>query len=184
MIGTVPGNPLCSNRMDMDPAPSTVARMLDLQIEADHLWSDGELADVWAHQLAAPLVSDLAAQRATDAAALDALQSPAGEGGGPIGTFGELLGDAGPPIELLILSKEFGKRAKTVDPEGPLPPEVGTMLYFASIAAALVRYGRRISSLSDAELRDGFAWGSACPWVDRGVRRLLEQGLSSLARGA
>ena len=40
----------------------------------------------------------------------------------------------------------------------PLPGEVASVLYYASIASALARLGRRITRLPDADLRRGLLW--------------------------
>jgi hypothetical protein len=51
---------------------------------------------------------------------------------------------------------------------------VAAALYYASIAAALARLDRRISRLSDTELRRGFQWAKDRPWTDAATRALLE----------
>jgi hypothetical protein len=94
-------------------------------------------------------------------------------------SFGELLHHRNPLPELLELAKEFAKECRT-EVESPLPRALATVLYYASIAAALARCGRRITHHDDATLRQGFQWGCAQPWVDEATRELLREGLRTL----
>jgi hypothetical protein len=95
-------------------------------------------------------------------------------------SLGDLLYHPNPLPELLELAKEFAKEHRS-DAESPLPREVATVLYYASIAAALARCGRRITRHDDATLRKGFLWGCEQPWVDEATRDLLHEGLHRLA---
>jgi RNA polymerase sigma-70 factor (ECF subfamily) len=94
-------------------------------------------------------------------------------------SFSDLLHQPNPVPELLELVKDFAKENRT-DPESPLGREVATVLYYASIAAALVRCGRRITRQEDATLRQGFEWGCERPWVDERTRELLGTALRQL----
>jgi hypothetical protein len=94
-------------------------------------------------------------------------------------SFGDLLYHPNPLPELLELAKEFAKEHRA-DAESPLPREVATVLYYASIAAALARCGRRITRHDDATLRKGFQWGCEQPWVDEATRGLLREGLQQV----
>jgi hypothetical protein len=44
--------------------------------------------------------------------------------------------------------------------------EAATWLYYSAIAAALAFHGVHITSLTAAQLRDGFRWAAAQPWAD------------------
>jgi DNA-directed RNA polymerase specialized sigma24 family protein len=94
-------------------------------------------------------------------------------------SFGDLLYHHHPLPELLELAKEFAKEHRA-DAESPLLREVATVLYYASIAAALTRCGRRITQHDDATLRKGFQWGCEQPWVDEATRALLRDGLQQV----
>jgi RNA polymerase sigma-70 factor (ECF subfamily) len=93
--------------------------------------------------------------------------------------FGELLARADPPLELLEGAKDFAKQNRT-DPESSLPPAVATVLYYACIAAALVRCGRRISRHDEGTLRQGFRWSCERPWANEALRGLFCEGLRAL----
>jgi hypothetical protein len=69
--------------------------------------------------------------------------------------LGALL--APPNIELLHAIKLWARQVRG-DLTTPLAPGPGTLFYYASLAAALVHFKARITSLSDAQLREGFAW--------------------------
>ena len=94
-------------------------------------------------------------------------------------SFGDLLAHPHPPVELLKVTKDFAKACR-LSPRGALPKEIATVLYFASIAAAMVRCRRRITGLSDADLADGLRWTLARPWLDAPTRSLIEEGLALL----
>jgi hypothetical protein len=93
-------------------------------------------------------------------------------------SIGELLLSPDPSIESLELVKEFAKDHRT-DPESPLPPEVATVLYYASIASGLARCGKSISKHSRKTRREGFQWCER-PWVDDEIRELIRAGLLAL----
>jgi hypothetical protein len=77
-------------------------------------------------------------------------------------------------MELLELAKDFGK-ALRLDSSCGVPAEVATVIYYASIVAARVRLGRRISDLDEAALRRGVEWTLAQPWLDAAMRAMFEQ---------
>ena len=151
--------------------PAMLSWLMALDGEVGRGWSEKELGDILRHQLRAPLLFDLGKL------------SPAGEvelrhfaqAGGRIENFGDLLHHPAPPVELLSLVKEFGKSGRTG--ATGLPQEIATVLYYASIAAALVHHGRRITRMDDKPLRDGLKWAADQPWVDDATRRVLREGL-------
>ena len=91
----------------------------------------------------------------------------------------QLLEDANPPIDLLTAAKNLSKRR----PRDLFPPEMALLLYYGSIAAAMVRSGQRISKLRDDDLRNGFTWAVKQPWVPESVCELFRKGLSKLGAG-
>jgi DNA-directed RNA polymerase specialized sigma24 family protein len=97
-------------------------------------------------------------------------------------SIGDLLHQGSPLLELLERAKCYAREQRT-DPESPLRREVATVLYYASIAVALVRCGRRITRCDDNTLALGFQWGCEQQWVDEAMRGLLRAGLQML-RGA
>lgn len=157
-------------RLSVDTAkPAELARLLDLSGDALTDWSGDDLAGVFRHQLEVPLGE---------------LSASTGGGGASSGSsgfarFGDLLYEPDPPIELLEKLKQFAKACRSRD-DGTLPAEVATALYYASIAAALVRCGRRITGLGDGSLREGFAWGREQAWLDEPTRDLFSQAVARL----
>ena len=94
-------------------------------------------------------------------------------------SLGNLLAFPNPPVELLEITKEFAKTCRQ-NPHSPMPQEIASVLYFTSIAAALVRCNRRITGLSDEVLAEGFSWTLAQPWLDAPTRSLIEESLPRL----
>lgn len=140
-----------------------LGRLLDAAMDTEPLWRPEDLGDIWRHQLTTPA-------------------GPAFSRGGhgpPPATFGDVLRDPSPAVAALERVKQLS-RAYRSDPDPPVPPEVATALYFAAIAAALVRCGRRITSASDELLRDGMRWAAAHPWLDEATRGLLDAALQRL----
>jgi len=148
-----------------------------LDVPADEkggpLWNGDELGAIFRHQLAASVQSDLALlnrKMALRVNALDAMKDK---------SFGDLLLHPDPPLEALKAVKDFAKVCR-LSPRSPIPREIGAALYFASIAAALVRVDCRITSLTDAELADGFRWLRDQPWMDATIRTLAGKALCCL----
>jgi hypothetical protein len=134
----------------------------------ESLWRPEEFADILRHQLGAPLAFDEPRLASELRAWLEA-------SGDPVPTFGSLLLlDPQPPLPLLRLVKNFAKAART-QPGAAVPPEVATLLYFAAIAAALLRCRERITESDGVTLHRGFAWALAQPWADEATRALLQE---------
>ncbi len=123
------------------------------------------------------LPRELAEKLRRRAVALD-VASRAGKAG--INTFGELLTHSHPPLEMLKFAKDFAKAAiangKTI-----WPRSVCDVLNYASYAAALLRRGDRIGTLTEADLRTGFQKLAARPWVTTEMKVLFEQAVGQLA---
>jgi hypothetical protein len=95
------------------------------------------------------------------------------------GSVRELLECPAPDVEVLIAMKNLAKRR----PRNLFPPETALLLYYGSIAAAMVRCGRRITKLRDEELRNGFTWGIKQPWVPEGICEVFREGMGKLGGG-
>ncbi len=149
--------------------PKGLASLLNSSAVSARLWRPQELAAIFRHQLSAPVFMDLGRFDAGDAAKLKGLTDAQGL---LLKSFSELFHHSNPPIELLQLTKDFGK-ANMNHPESALPHEVATVVYYLSIATALVRLHERISKLPDAELRRGFSWVCAQDWIDAETKALL-----------
>jgi hypothetical protein len=134
------------------------------------------MAAIFEHQMRAPLLADLAGLAPAAARRMEALS---GAQGGSAQSFGELLRQPSPPLELLELVKDFAK-SNADHPENGLPKEIAAVLYYGCIAAALVRLKARISKLSDAELGRGLRWAVEQPWLDKETRQLLVLALAGI----
>ena len=157
--------------------PGRLAELLEISEGEAANFGPDELAAIWQHQLASSIRIDLGEAAGE---VVRALHDAAAQG--PLDSFGDLLGHPKPPVQLLRLAKDFAK-ARRRRREAGLPPEIATMLYYAGIAAALVRCRERISELDDATQRGGFQWALDQPWADPETRSLFEEGLKELDQG-
>src|SRR6185369_11258222 len=89
-------------------------------------------------------------------------------------TFGELFGASDPPVEVLRIVKDYSKQAISI-PDGPIPEELGAVLYYAGICCALLRRGERISSLDPQALGQGLDWALSQPWLNDTLRALFQE---------
>ena len=150
-----------------------LAQFFDLSEEV--VWSERDGADALRHQLAAPLLPDLLVTRAVDTRELEAFLS---KFKGPA-CFGLHLNSRTPSLTLLTAMKHFAKQVGE-NPSNPLSGSAGTVLYYASIAAALVRCNARISSLDNDHLRKGFEWARGQPGAES-LTELFEIALTILS---
>ncbi len=133
-------------------------------------WGGADLKAMLRHQLASPVS---AVDQDSPAPPADAGSEDEGE------TFGALFACAAPAPETLAAVKDFAKRSQ-LDASHLLPEPVATVLYFAALAAALVRCDRRITRLDDQALRTGFTWTTEQAWVDVMLRRLCAEAVGRL----
>lgn len=157
--------------------PNWLAGAMDSEAERPAQWEPSELAMMLTHQLAAPIRADLA-KLAPDLVQQFDDAVPAVPGAKPL-SFGELFFGPQPPVVVLQIVKDFAKRA-IADKEGPLPEEIGATLYYASISAAMLRHGQRISGLDDATLRIGLDWALGQSWMDKSLISLFRELLPKL----
>ena len=87
-------------------------------------------------------------------------------------TLGELFQCADPPLGLLIAVKR-GARRLLGPGTSSMTADVHHFIYFASIAAAMVRHGQRISKSSPEELRSTWQRLAAESYPDNWLRRLF-----------
>lgn len=153
-----------------------LAALLAAGEEGLRLWQPEEFAAIFRHQMAAPIMVDLGAFRVSSA---ERLQPDDAQRGLFSQSFADLFQHPSPPLELLTLIKDFAK-ANRDQPGSALPPEIAAALYYASIAAALVRLDRRISSLSDIDLRRGLQLTCQQGWLDLATREMLACALEKI----
>ena len=159
--------------LDFDSTtPGRLAELFGMPSGPNNVWRTDELAAILQHQLAAPLEVDLGGKsnRADAGSSADS----------GLKTFADLLKHPHPPIELLSLTKQFAKRSRK-HADSPLPPEIATILYLASIAAAIVRCRHRLTALDDASLRTKMAWAAEQVWVDDWLRSLIRIAIVTLS---
>jgi hypothetical protein len=151
----------------------TTADQLDslfaLTAAQPHPWTDQDLAALFLHQLSAPLSHDLR---------INPADLPPN-----IRSFGDLLSHPTPPLDLLNRAKDFAKRSDS-RPDAPLPPELATTLYYATLAAAFVRLNQRISALPPEQLHAGFQWAQSQPWLPPHIHTLFQSALNATAEFA
>jgi len=151
------------------PAGRRLAGVFDWGTPDDRLWEPEEFRAIVEHLLRSPMQFDLAGLDPNVSGKLAWLTESQGL---LLKSFGDLLRHRLPPLELLELTKEWAK-ANRECPESSLPPEVVSVLYYACIAAALVRLGKRITKLSDAQLQTGFAWSASQAWAGDELSQLF-----------
>jgi WD40 repeat protein/predicted Ser/Thr protein kinase len=150
--------------------------MMVLDTSTKYDWRPEELGSILRHQLDSPLEFDLGNFAPESKPTLDAIgPSPAI----PLRTFGDLLRHPRPAPGVLKLVKEFAS-ANRNNPEGTLPDEIATTIYFAAIAVALTRCGQRITGLDDTALRRGMEWVMAQPWIEESIRSPVRDALTVL----
>jgi hypothetical protein len=157
--------------------PSTLAALMSAGAEDERLWRADELGSIFRHQLAAPIHVDLSGYDPGTAARLKSLSSAQSL---LLTSFSDLFHHPHPPVELLRLTKDFAK-ANMDHAESSLPSQVAAALYYASIAAALVRLDERISNLKDAQLAEGLRWAQNELWIDARTKELFAQAAERLA---
>ena len=161
-----------------DDSHSDLSWVLGPEDEGFPGWSAGELEEILKHQLETFLAVDIGNRL------LEPDRALAGSGsfqGLRSMKFGELLLHPRPPVEALDLVKDLAK-ARRNDPEGLLPPEVATVLYYGSICAAALRHGIRISTLDRGALRAGLEWALSREWVTGPIRGHFVEARAYLAK--
>jgi hypothetical protein len=153
-----------------------LASLLAAGEEDSRLWQTDELAAMFRHQMAAPIMVDLGTFDPATAARLRILSEAHGL---LLWSFSDLFHHPSPPVELLNMIKDFAKSNRD-HPASGLPQEIASTLYYASIAAALVRLNQRITKLPDADLRRGLLWGLEQGWLDIATRELLTRALEKI----
>jgi hypothetical protein len=153
-------------RIAFEGRPQQLARLMALAVDKPEPWSPEELRAALQSQLGAS-VSVFPSEPGTEIETRPPIR------------LGDVLRGGQATLESLRSIKTFAKL--NVDhPESGVPYEVCKVLYYASIAAALKQYSRRISRLTNAEMQQGFNWALAQPWLDYDVRQLLQEASSAL----
>ncbi len=163
------------NEMSVDSR--RLAELLEVDGSRDRVWREDELAAVYRHQLSAGIRCDLVG---FDAKLADQVKLVAASTDLILKSYAELFHHPNPPVELLVLVKDFAKRCR-MSSASALPPDIASVLYYQSIACAFVRCGRRITALPDDQLRAGFTWGLKRSWLDGPTGELFRECMERLA---
>jgi RNA polymerase sigma-70 factor (ECF subfamily) len=145
-----------------------LADLFNLEKATAHHWQAAELDQLARHLMETPLSQLISWPQAAQIAS-----------GWLHRRTSDLLTAADPPLPLLEETKQLG-RSWARQEAGSMPAELGATLYFASIAAALVRHGQRISSSPDSVLHEGFCRLLDRPWMDPRIREVLRAGVAQL----
>lgn len=160
-------------------SPTRLVELLDMKTEMEHHWRPEEFGAVLEHQLSAPVQMDLGGLGPELAPKIKALSEAEGL---LLRSFADLLYHPHPPVELLRLTKDFAKANRHLS-ASHLPVQVATVLYYASIVAALVRCGERITRMSDGALKEGIGWVLGQRWVGDRLKELFREGRTRLETG-
>ena len=157
--------------------PASLGDLIELDVQPRRVWRGSELGAILRHELSLPLSVALGDLKLS---ACELGTPDVGEGGGlRLVSLGTLLHHARPPLELLERVKQWAKSARH-DPQGHLPEDVAAAVYALAIAAALLRHGRRITSMSDAAARNYLEWARGREWLDAASARLLGDAIEVL----
>lgn len=157
--------------------PVSLADLMDCRSDKEETWSASDLAAILEHQLDADVQYDLG--RFDEAVGVDLPGMLRSAVEPPIRSFRDLFEHPQPPIELLDLTRRFAKACR-LPGDSPLPAEIATILYLASIATAMIKRSHRLTALTNEALSNGFAWASEQSWLNESTRRLLRQGRDAL----
>lgn len=163
----------------LNASPGKVAELLGMGGVPARVWRPQEIAAVFKHQMSAPVAVDL---DTLPSKLQEQLRFLSDAGGLLLKSFRDLFQHPSPPVELLVLVKDFAKMNLNQS-ASLLPNEVAAAVYYLSIAAALVRLNRRISALKDDELSTGFRLVLAQDWLDEPSRQLLDHAADKLLTG-
>ena len=125
------------------------------------LWSDHEYASLFA---------DLSDQPLNAIIRDDGVNF----GAPPVPTLGDLFVSDRASIDLLVCTKNAGSFAAAGKSQ-TIPKELGSVVYFLSIAGGLVNHGKRISKSDDSTLDRGFKLTAERSWLPDRLRRLLRE---------
>jgi hypothetical protein len=154
-----------------------LAALIHTGDESSPLWGADELAALFRHQMSAPMLMDLGS---FDPRTAEQLKTMAAAQGLLLSSFSDLFNHPAPPLPLLQMVKDFAK-ANMDHPGSGLPREIATVLYYTSIAAALLRLDARISQLPDADLLRGLRKVQEQKWLDAPTKTLLDGALKKLS---
>ncbi|MEM7391971.1 MAG: hypothetical protein AAF492_06440 [Verrucomicrobiota bacterium] len=153
---------------DLDQAQlntKLIKTMMHIEEKDGPQWPETDLAELWQHQLTAPLKSELNGVSPETETVVASLPDDAM-------TFGDLFQHPEPPIEWLRLVKDFAKIRGTEDEE-MIPRDICSALYYTSIRIAETHEYQDFSSLDRNHLAEGIDWLCQQTWLDDRTRAIL-----------
>ena len=164
-------------------SPDSLGKMLEPALGGQTALRPEELGAILHHQMKSPIRFVLTDETGAVPVEMTGIRGRTTSQGLLVESLEHLLNHPHPPLELLLKMKEFAK-ANRDHPEASLPGDIATLLYFASILAALVRCGQRITTLDDDTLRDGIEWALRRTWVDPPLRELFREARQFILRSS
>ncbi|HEY4329728.1 MAG TPA: hypothetical protein VGN88_08325 [Phycisphaerae bacterium] len=156
-------------------AADRLARLLD--VDPKSAWTEQDAAAALRHQLSLPLMPDLGRAPGAEIQLLTRLieegqTATARAAGTGTTSFLEQLTCTRPSKELLIGIKNWARHVRG-EAANPLSLGPATVIYYATIAAGLLRLGDRITTLSNELLWEGFDWSGKMPGAE-GLKLLFK----------
>ena len=173
--GTQSGTGTQTDPGDSVPLP---AALLKLDVDQSSPWSDEDLEGILRHQLASDMASFIPDTKLDSRDGVNPAGADPGLSSRPV-TFDDLLRHPYPDIPFLEAVKRRAQGCANA-PSEEIPIEIASTLYFAAIAAALVRRGVRITQSGDDVLRYGLELMLNRPWIQGPCRELFEDALEAL----
>ncbi|MGA2254484.1 MAG: hypothetical protein ABSG53_07480 [Thermoguttaceae bacterium] len=155
--------------------PGELACLLSVRGTPEWNWQPAELGELLRHCLATSVGEYLKSIAHSPDFAADSPSECAAVGM----TLGELFQSADPPLGLLIAVKRAARRLMNPG-TSDMPVEVHHLIYLASIAAAMVRHGEKISKSSSEVLRVAWERLAEESYVDDWLRRLFATAVERL----
>jgi hypothetical protein len=94
-------------------------------------------------------------------------------------SLANLLSASSPSLDCLGACKDYAK-ACLQHPDRRLPQEIARVIYFACIAAALLRCRQRITKLEDGTLMEAFRWCLEQDWCLEELSALFQEAIGYL----
>jgi DNA-directed RNA polymerase specialized sigma24 family protein len=151
--------------------PSLLARLFGVEEGRELVWEPFDYENMLARLLKMPLAEALPGIDHRTIAS--AAESTPGATPGSL-SLSDVFTAPAPSIELLRAIKDWSRRS-TRTKDSPLPLDVASLLYFASIAAAKVRRGEWISKLDPAIFQRGVEMFLGEVWVKEPLRDVLDE---------
>jgi len=140
--------------------PQRLAKIIDFGPETSRPWTEGELQLLLQYRLNAPMGVDLGGLPPEVTPKVKTLAEAEGL---LLKSLLDLFCHEHAPLELLRLVKDYAKAHRN-QPQSELPREVSAVIYYASIAAALVSNRAKITRMPEEELRSSFDWALSRHW--------------------